>query len=41
MGPEIVELSNDDSDEAPVGVEEIPRFDLLELVDQPGSLLLY
>ena len=37
----MVELSDDDSDETPVGEEEIPRSDSLELGAQPGSLLLY
>jgi hypothetical protein len=41
MGPEVVDLSDDGSDEAPVGVEEIHRSDSLELGDQPGSLLLF
>ena len=41
MGPEVVELSDDDSGKAPVEEEEIPRSDSLGLEAQPGYLLLY
>ena len=41
MGPEVADHSDDVSDRAPEGVEEIHRSDSLELGAQPGSLLLY
>ena len=41
LEPEVIIVSDEDSDDAPEVVEELPRFDPLKLGSQPGSLLLY
>ena len=41
VGPEVVDVSDDDSDDAPVGVGGVRRSDSLGLDAQPGSLLIY